>query len=188
MPQEYAGIEVTGRTCGVVGFGRIGQEVGRLATALGCRVIAYDPFLSDIAGVAASRGISAQSATLDELLAKADIVSLHVPLSDETRGLIGANELEATKPDAIIVNTSRGGIIDEDALYNAIVDGHLWGAGLDVLSVEPPGSHKLFELERVVVTPHIGAQTSEATTKTGLLAANGIIQYFAGTDSSTAAR
>jgi phosphoglycerate dehydrogenase-like enzyme len=142
-----------------VGYGRIARRVARTCLALGMRVIAFDPFLADDAfGPEVAR-----SATLRDLLAGSDVVSLHVPLSAETTGLIGAAELAAMKPGAILVNTARGGLVDGAALLAALDAGQLAGAGLDVTHPEPlPAGHPLLDRPDVVVTPHIASATTEA--------------------------
>ncbi len=157
---------MTGATFGVIGFGRIGRAVGSRAQALGMNVLAYDPMLetgTDVNG--------AKSVTLDELLSKSDFMSIHVPLTDETRGMIGTAELASMKQGAIIVNPARGGLIDEMALAAALASGHLAGAGLDVMEPAPPDpDHPLLKQENVIITPHTAffsqASTLELETRT----------------------
>lgn len=155
----FIGVEVLNKTIGIIGLGRIGSEVARRAQGLMMKVVAYDPFLS--ADVAAKQGIEMLS--LDELLARADYVTLHVPLTADTHHLIGARELALMKPGARLINVARGGIVDEGALCEALARGHLAGAALDVFETEPlsPDS-PLLSLPNVVVTPHLGASTREA--------------------------
>jgi D-3-phosphoglycerate dehydrogenase / 2-oxoglutarate reductase len=140
-----------GRTLGLLGYGRIGRRVGEKGEALGMRVLAHDPYVADA------------SATRDELFREADVVSIHAPLTPETRHAVGAPELTAMKPDAILVNTSRGSIVDTVALAEALRDGRLGGAGLDVYEEAPlPAEHPLRACENVVLTPHSAAYTEEA--------------------------
>lgn len=154
----YVGVELKGKTLGVVGFGRIGQGVATRAQAFGMQVIAHDPYLD----AAVAKRLGVEMADLDALLAAADVVTLHVPLTDVTRGLIGSAQLARMKPEAMLVNCARGGIVDEEALVKALDDGRLAGAALDVFEVEPPQRSELTGHARVVATPHIGAQTAEA--------------------------
>ena len=156
---RHRAIELDGKTLGLVGFGRIARRVARACLALGMRVTAFDPYL---AAEAFGQDV-ARAATLRDLLAAADVVSLHVPLTAESRGLIGAPELESMKPGAILVNSARGGLVDGAALLAALESGHLAGAGLDVTEPEPlPVGHPLLGRADVVVTPHIASATTEA--------------------------
>ena len=140
-----------GKTLGVVGFGRIGRAVCGKARAFGMEVLAYSPSLTD--ADAAPQG--ARRADLPTLLAQSDYVSIHAPLTPQTDGMIGASELASMKPSAVIINTARGAIVDEDALYDALVAGRIAGAALDVVTqVPPPQHHRLFDLDNVIVTPH----------------------------------
>ncbi|CAN5281972.1 phosphoglycerate dehydrogenase [soil metagenome] len=160
---SFSGTEIYGKTVGVVGLGRIGQLVAARLAAFGTHVIAYDPYVS--AARAAQLGI--ELLTLDELLARADFISVHLPKTPETAGLIGKEALAKTKPGVVIVNAARGGLIDEQALADAVISGHVRGAGLDVFSTEPCTDSPLFELPQVVVTPHLGASTAEAQDRAG---------------------
>ncbi len=160
---SFSGTEIYGKTVGVVGLGRIGQLVAARLAAFGTHVVAYDPYVS--AARAAQLGIELLS--LDELLGRADFISVHLPKTPETAGLIGKEALAKTKPGVIIVNAARGGLIDEQALADAITSGHVRGAGLDVYSTEPCTDSPLFELPQVVVTPHLGASTEEAQDRAG---------------------
>jgi len=159
----FSGTEIFGKTVGVVGLGRIGQLVAQRLAAFGAHIVAYDPYVS--AARAAQLGI--ELLTLDELLGRADFISVHLPKTKETAGLIGKEALAKTKPGVIIVNAARGGLIDEHALAEAITSGHVRGAGLDVFSTEPCTDSPLFELPEVVVTPHLGASTAEAQDRAG---------------------
>nr|WP_235886585.1 phosphoglycerate dehydrogenase [Mycobacteroides chelonae] len=160
---SFNGTELFGKTVGVVGLGRIGQLFAQRLAAFGTHIVAYDPYVS--AARAAQLGI--ELLTLDELLGRADFISVHLPKTPETAGLIGKEALAKTKPGVIIVNAARGGLIDEAALADAIRSGHVRGAGLDVFSTEPCTDSPLFELDQVVVTPHLGASTSEAQDRAG---------------------
>ncbi|WP_319431969.1 phosphoglycerate dehydrogenase [Mycobacterium sp. RTGN5] len=160
---SFSGTEIFGKTVGVVGLGRIGQLVAARLAAFGAHIVAYDPYVS--AARAAQLGIELLS--LDDLLARADFISVHLPKTKETAGLIGKENLAKTKPGVIIVNAARGGLIDEQALADAITSGHVRGAGLDVFSTEPCTDSPLFELPQVVVTPHLGASTEEAQDRAG---------------------
>lgn len=160
---SFNGTEIFGKTVGVVGLGRIGQLFAQRFAAFGTHIVAYDPYVS--AARAAQLGI--ELLTLDELLGRADFISVHLPKTPETAGLIGKEALAKTKPGVIIVNAARGGLIDEAALADAIRSGHVRGAGLDVFSTEPCTDSPLFELDQVVVTPHLGASTSEAQDRAG---------------------
>ncbi|CAN5465151.1 phosphoglycerate dehydrogenase [soil metagenome] len=160
---SFSGVEIFGKTVGVVGLGRIGQLVAARLAAFGTHIVAYDPYVSQAR--AAQLGI--ELLTLDELLGRADFISVHLPKTPETAGLIGTEALAKTKPGVIIVNAARGGLIDEHALADAIRSGHVRGAGLDVFSTEPCTDSPLFELPQVVVTPHLGASTAEAQDRAG---------------------
>ena len=160
---SFSGTEIFGKTVGVVGLGRIGQLVAQRLAAFEAHIVAYDPYVS--AARAAQLGIELLS--LDELLGRADFISVHLPKTPETAGLIDKEALAKTKPGVIIVNAARGGLIDEAALADAISSGHVRGAGLDVFSKEPCTDSPLFELAQVVVTPHLGASTEEAQDRAG---------------------
>jgi D-3-phosphoglycerate dehydrogenase len=162
---RLVGVELFGKVLGVVGLGRIGTEVARRALAFRMHVIAFDPYLTR----EAAERLGVESVELDELLARADFVSLHVPLTGDTRHLLGERELARLKPGARLVNCARGGLVDEAALARAIASGQVAGAALDVLEQEPPPpDHPLVRLPQVVVTPHLGAATDEAQTAVAL--------------------
>lgn len=152
------GLELQGKTLGIVGFGRIGQRVAERAKAFEMEVIAYDPFLD--AAVAERQGVPLLD--LDEVLTRADVITLHTPLTESARNLISAERLAKMKPGALVVNCGRGGLIDEPALLAALESGHIGGAALDVFADEPPADFALAKHPKVVATPHIGAQTHEA--------------------------
>jgi len=151
--------ELRGRTLGLIGAGRIGSEVALRARAFGMDVVAYDPYLTD----ERAQRIRVERATLDEVIARADVLSLHVPLTDDTRGMIDARALERMKPGAYVVNVARGGVVDEGALARALEEGRLAGAALDVYTTEPlPEDSPLRTAPNLVLTPHLGASTAEA--------------------------
>lgn len=152
--------ELSGKTLGIIGLGRIGREVAQRALAFGAKILYYDTARLPPEIEAACQ---ASFVTLDECLAHADILSLHLPLTAQTHHFIGRRELASMKPSAILINTARGPLVDEQALIQALQSGRLAGAGLDVLEVEPPPvNHPLFHLENVVLTPHIAAGTADA--------------------------
>lgn len=173
---SFNGVEIFGKTVGVVGLGRIGQLFAQRIAAFDTTVIAYDPYLP--AARAAQLGIELVS--LDELLRRADLISVHLPKTKETAGLIGRDQLATTKPGVVIVNAARGGLIDEDAMYDAVVSGHVRAAGFDVFNTEPCTDSRLFELDQVVVTPHLGASTSEAQDRAGTDVAKSVLLALAG--------
>ena len=157
--KSFTGTELLGKVLGLVGAGRIGGEVARRARAFGMRVLAYDPFLTPERALA----LELELTPLDEVLAHADVLSLHIPLTETTAGIIGAEQLARMKRGALIVNASRGGVIDEAALAEALASGQIGGAGLDVYAEEPlPADHPLRQAPRTVLTPHLGASTNEA--------------------------
>ncbi|MBI4261514.1 MAG: phosphoglycerate dehydrogenase [Actinobacteria bacterium] len=162
--ERFQGIELAGKTLGLVGLGRVGSMVAQRAGALGMRVIAFDPYVSK--DRAREMGVELMP-TLEALLVQSDFVSIHLPRTPDTEGLIGERELALVKEGARLVNTARGGIVDEDALARALKDGRLGGAALDVFDVEPTTDSPLFGLDQVVVTPHLGASTVEAQDKAG---------------------
>ncbi|MGH2546696.1 MAG: phosphoglycerate dehydrogenase [Actinomycetota bacterium] len=162
--ERLQGVELHGKTLGIVGLGRVGTMVAQRALAFGMRLIAYDPYVSR----ERARDLSIElMPDLGALLVQSDFVTVHLPRTAETEGLIGARELALMKEGARIVNTARGGIVDEDALAEALRSGRLGGAALDVFSEEPVTEHPLFELSNTVVTPHLGAATREAQDKAG---------------------
>lgn len=173
---SFNGTEIYGKTVGVVGLGRIGQLVAARLAAFGTHVIAYDPYVPPAR--AAQLGI--ELLALDDLLPRADFISVHLPKTPETAGLLGKDALAKTKPGVIIVNAARGGLIDEQALADAITSGHVRAAGLDVFSTEPCTDSPLFELPQVVVTPHLGASTSEAQDRAGTDVAESVKLALAG--------
>jgi D-3-phosphoglycerate dehydrogenase len=173
---SFSGTEIFGKTVGVVGLGRIGQLVAARIAAFGTHVIAYDPYVSPAR--AAQLGIELLS--LDDLLARADFISVHLPKTPETAGLIDKEALAKTKPGVIIVNAARGGLVNEAALADAVSSGHVRAAGIDVFSKEPCTDSPLFELPQVVVTPHLGASTEEAQDRAGTDVAESVRLALAG--------
>src|SRR5689334_8565105 len=167
---KYTGIELYEKTVGIVGLGRIGVLVAQRLSAFGMKVIAYDPYVQ--AGRAAQMGV--RLVDLDTLLAEADFMSVHLPKTPETVGLIGDEQLHKVKPSLVLVNAARGGIVDEAALYAALKEGRVAAAGLDVFAKEPCTDSPLFELENVVATPHLGASTDEAQEKAGIAVAKSV--------------
>jgi D-3-phosphoglycerate dehydrogenase len=170
MRTRYTGIELYEKTVGIVGLGRIGVLVAQRLAAFGMNVIAYDPYVQ--AGKAAQAGV--RLVDLDTLLAECDFMSVHLPKTPETLGLIGADQLAAVKPGLVLVNAARGGIVDEAALYDALVAGTVAAAGLDVFASEPCTDSPLLTLENVVATPHLGASTEEAQEKAGIAVAKSV--------------
>lgn len=172
----YGGVELNGKTVGVVGLGKIGQLVAQRLAAFGTELIAYDPYVAPAR--AAAMGIELLS--LDDLLARADVISIHLPKTAETLGLIGKDQLARTKKGVFIVNAARGGLIDEQALADAVRAGQVAGAGIDVYVKEPTTASPLFEHPRIVVTPHLGASTHEAQDRAGTDVARSVLLALAG--------
>jgi D-3-phosphoglycerate dehydrogenase len=168
--KKFKGDELSGKTLGIAGTGNIGKEVAIRALALGMQVIAYDPY------VPAPEGVE-QVGDMDEILRRSDYLTFHLPLTDETRNMIGPAEFDKMKTGVRVVNCARGGIIDEDALYDALVSGKVAGAALDVFAVEPSQGHKLFTLDQVIGSPHIGAATEEAQGRIGAEVAQILIEF-----------
>jgi glyoxylate reductase len=180
-PKQLMGRDVWGKTLGIVGFGRIGQSVARRAQGFGMEILYYNRSRKE----EAEREFGASYLGLDELLETADFVSIHTPLTDETKHLIGAVELEKMKPEAVLVNTSRGPVVDEAALAEALADGRIFAAGLDVYEEEPEVHPKLLELENVVLAPHIGSASVETRDKMAALAAENLAAVLRGEDPIT---
>jgi D-3-phosphoglycerate dehydrogenase len=174
----FLGRELTGRTVGIVGIGHTGSRAAAILNkAFGCRVLACDPYVD--AAACAARG--AEKTDLDGLLRQSDIVDLHCPLSDETRGMMGAAQFAKMPRGALLVNTARGGICDEDALYQALCGGHLAGAGIDVWAQEPPPvDHPLLRHPSVVVSQHTAGVTHESRDRVARMAAQSFIDFAAG--------
>ena len=169
--KKFSGSEIAGKTLGLVGYGRIGWLVAKKALALGMGIVAYDPYVSD------PRGLEMEFVSLKDLLRRSDYMSMHLPLTEETRNLIDAPQFEMMKDGVRIVNCARGGTINEDALYEAIRSGRVTGAALDVYAEEPAKDNKLFELDEVIGSPHIGAATVEAQHRVSVEVAEKVIEF-----------
>ncbi|MCC6616316.1 MAG: phosphoglycerate dehydrogenase [Anaerolineae bacterium] len=172
-----SGMELHGQTLGIIGLGRIGQETAQRAAAFGMRILYYDPVPPSPEVVSA---LNATPCTLDELLADSDVVSLHLPLMDETRNLIDADALAGMKPGALLINTARGGLVDEAALYEALAQNKLGGAAFDAFAKEPSTGNPLLELENFIATPHSGSATRQTTLRMGLMAAENALAVLRG--------
>jgi D-3-phosphoglycerate dehydrogenase len=170
----FQGKEITGKTLGLVGMGNIGRVVASRAHGLKMHVIAHDPFVT---GEAAAK-LGVELVSLDDLLARADAISVHTPLTAETRGILGAAAFGKMKKGVMIVNAARGGVIDEEALKLALDDGTVWGAAIDVFVKEPtPAGHPLVGHPRVICTPHLGASTDEAQEKVAIEVAEQMVDF-----------
>ena len=157
--KKFIGVELQGKTLGIIGLGRIGRVVASRARALGMQIVAYDPFIAP----EQARDLEIELAPLDDVYARADFLTVHTPLTAETRGLINGEVFRKMKHGARLINCARGGLVDEDALYEALKNGSVAGAALDVFSEEPPPpDHRLLQLDQVIATPHLGASTAEA--------------------------
>ena len=173
---KFMGVELNEKTLGIVGFGRIGQELAQRANALRMRCIAYDPYIN----ADRAKQLGVEVCSLDELFPQADFITVHTPLVKETRHLINKDTLATMKDGVRIINCARGGIIDEDALYDAIRDGKVAGAALDVFEEEPPGNAGIVTLEQVITTPHLGASTVEAQQNVAVSVAKQCIEVLEG--------
>ena len=173
---KYNGVELSEKTVGIVGLGRIGVLVAQRLSAFGVKLIAYDPYVQP----ARAAQIGVRLVPLDELMRESDFITVHLPKTAETAGLIGEEQLTLAKPTMYLINAARGGIVDEDALYRAISEGRVAGAGLDVYAKEPCTDSPLFGLESVVATPHLGASTDEAQEKAGISVAKSVRLALAG--------
>lgn len=171
--KKCKGIEMYGKTMGIIGIGRIGREVAKRAKAFGMKVIYYDVYRPD---ESTEKELDIEFRELDVLVSEADVITLHLPLTPETKHLINKERIEKMKDGAIIINAARGGIVDENALYEALKSGKLYGAALDVYENEPLKESKLFELDNIVLTPHIGAQAKEGQTRAGIEVAKKIAE------------
>ena len=177
LKKELKGTELRGKYLGIIGLGNIGKRLGRLARALNMNIIGYDVLPID---EEFSKEVGLMKADLNTLLQSSDYVSIHVPLLDSTHHLLDAQKMSTMKKTAKIINTSRGGVVDEDALYDALKNGTLGGAALDVFEKEPAVGHKLAELDNVILTPHIGAQTKEAQSLAANVIAEKIVMILRG--------
>jgi len=173
---DFMGTEVKGKTLGIIGLGNVGSEVARRARGLEMKLIAHDPFIA----VDYARNLQVELIPLKQLLKESDFITLHIPLTKSTRGLIGAKELALVKPTVRIINTARGGLIDEEALVKAINENKVAGAAIDVFVKEPCTESILFENDKIIVTPHLGASTIEAQTLAATEVAQQIVDVFNG--------
>ena len=174
---KFMGIELDGKTLGVIGLGRIGTRVTARARGFGMRVIAYDPYIAD----SVFERVVATRVTLDELLAQADVITVHTPLTDETRALIGADAIAKMKDGVIVLNIARGGIYEEQALADALNRGKIGGAAVDVFVDEPPGKeHPLLNAKNIILSPHIGANTIEAQDRVAVQTSEMVIEALRG--------
>ncbi len=172
---KFTGVELQDKTLGIVGVGKIGSVVASRALGLSMRVIAFDPYLSR--EVAAQMGV--ETVSLDDLFARADFVTVHTPMTDETRGIIGREAFAKMKDGVRVINCARGGLVDEAALYDAVVAGKVAGAALDVFEKEPVAPDSpLLTLDQIIVTPHLGASTEEAQTAVALIVAEQMVEYL----------
>jgi D-3-phosphoglycerate dehydrogenase / 2-oxoglutarate reductase len=176
LKKQFEGVELNGKTLGVIGFGRIGTEVGKRASAFGMNVVTYDPNISEHELMDGN----AEPVSLQDLFAWSDFISLHLPLNVQTRDLIGPQAFSQMKDGVRIISTARGGIIDEAALLSALNSGKVAGAALDVFEKEPPGLTELISHPRVIATPHIGAQTAEAQVRAAEDIANEVLAALQG--------
>jgi len=170
------GIELYNKTIGILGLGAVGRAAAKRASGFSMKILAYDPFIDN--EYARANGITA--ACFDEIIKEADFISLHLPLGGETRNIISADVMKAMKKGVIIINTARGGLLDEKAACELLKSGHLGGLGLDVLEAEPPGASPLFGLDNVVITPHTGAHTTEAIAGMAEMSVRNLIDVLSG--------
>lgn len=174
--QDFMGTELRNKTLGIVGLGNVGSEVARRAKSFDMRLIAYDPFAS----VEYARNLGVALVNLDELLKEADFITMHTPLNEKTRGLINTKQLAMVKPSVRIINCARGGVIDEEALFNAVENGQVAGAAVDVFTEEPAKNNILFKSDKILVTPHLAASTAEAQTGAALDVSEQVITVLNG--------
>jgi D-3-phosphoglycerate dehydrogenase len=174
---EFVGVELRGKSLGIIGLGRVGSELARRAAAFEMKIIAFDPFISE----AHARNLGAEITTVEDLLKRSDFVSVHTPLTDATKSLIGREELATCKPGVRFINAARGGIIDEQALLEAVQSGRVAGAAVDVFTKEPiDPENPLLKSDRIVVTPHLGASTEEAQTNVAVDVAEEVVAILQG--------
>ena len=174
--QDFMGTELRNKTLGIVGLGNVGSEVARRAKSFDMRLIAYDPFAS----VEYARNLGVALVNLDELLKEADFITMHTPLNEKTKGLINTKQLAMVKPSVRIINCARGGVIDEEALFNAVENGQVAGAAVDVFTEEPAKNNILFKSDKILVTPHLAASTAEAQTGAALDVSDQVITVLNG--------
>lgn len=174
--QQFIGMQIHGKTLGVIGLGRVGSQVARRAQALGMNVVAFDPFIS----AERARELGVTLADVDDVCKAAHVLTVHTPLTPATAGLIGRDQFALMQDGVRIVNVARGGVIDEDALYDALQEDKVAGAALDVFSVEPPWNNRLLQCERVIVTPHLGALTVESQINVAVDVAKEVVRALKG--------
>jgi len=175
--EHFIGTEIEGKTLSILGLGRIGSTLAKKAVGLGMTVLGYDPYIP--AGKADVPGL--RVVAFDQAVAEADFLAVGMPLTDKTRNSIGANVFSRMKKTAYLINTARGPIVDENALYEALKSGRIAGAALDVMAAEPPGlNHKLYEFDNVVITPHTGGSTNESFARLGGLVARDVVNVLQG--------
>jgi glyoxylate reductase len=180
-PKQLLGQDVWGKKLGIIGFGRIGQSVARRAKGFGMEILYHNRSRNP----EVEKELDARYLELDELLETADFISIHTPLTGETRHLIGAEEFEKMKPEAILVNTSRGPVVDEAALADALENRRIFAAGLDVYEAEPDVHPKLLDLENAVLAPHIGSASVQTRDRMAVLAAENIVAVLSGEEPKT---
>lgn len=173
--KKFKGFELYGKTLGIIGIGRIGQEVAVRALGLGMKVRYHDPFSCVPTTIHACQ---IEQSEFEELLKESDLITLHIPLTDRTRGLLGAKEFDKMKDGVVIVNCARGGVVDEKELFEALKSGKAKGACLDVFETEPPGNSPLLALDNVIATPHVGSSTVEGQARVGTEVARKIIDFM----------
>lgn len=173
---QFGGVELQGKTVGIIGMGKIGMLVAQRLAGFDMKFVAYDPYVT----TSPNSGPEIKMVALDELLTQSDFVTIHIPKTPETAGLIDAAALAKMKPTAFVINAARGGVLDEVALLNALKSGTIAGAALDVYATEPCTDSPLFGLDNVVATPHLGASTEEAQEKAGVAVAESVVAAFAG--------
>jgi phosphoglycerate dehydrogenase-like enzyme len=176
--RQHVGGNLTGRTVGIIGCGHIGKDLVHMLKPFACPILVHD--IRQYSDFYAEHGI--QSVSLEDLLARSDVVTLHVPLDDSTRNMLDSNRLALLKPAAVLINAARGGLVDEEALKRMLMDGRLLGAAFDVFAAEPPQDKELISLRNFLVTPHIGGSAHEAILAMGRAAIDGLDQFRAGTD------
>lgn len=177
QPNAFVGLEVFQKTLGIIGYGRIGKAVARRAIGFENRVLIYDPFVTQVTPILT---LTPEKVPLNALLTESDIITLHVPLDEHTAHMIDREAIAMMKDGVILINTARGGLVDEQALYEALNTGKVRMAGLDSFAQEPPVDSPLIGVERVIPTPHMGAQTYDANLRMGMMAADFIVQTLKG--------
>jgi D-3-phosphoglycerate dehydrogenase / 2-oxoglutarate reductase len=175
---KFGGVELQDKTVGIIGMGKIGLLVAKRLAGFDMKFVAYDPYVKQ----APAGGPEIKMVELDELLKVSDFITIHIPKTAETTGLLGKAAFSQVKPTVHIINAARGGVVDEDALFEALIQGQVAGAGLDVYATEPSTDSPLFALDQVVATPHLGASTEEAQEKAGIAVAQAVVAFFSGNE------